>query len=133
MVSACATTWAQSAICGSARGDTNEPTSISRNPGPRQRRDPAVLAGRRHDALDALQAVARADLAHQYVHAGSVFVEGHHGLARERGPGCSGLRLHRPQTAYFSLVSAGSNHCRACTFFIWTGSMNGNTVLLKAK
>jgi hypothetical protein len=35
--------------------------------------------------------------------------------------------------AYFSLVSAGWNHCLACTFFIWTGSMNGNTVLLKAK
>ena len=32
MVSACATTAAQSAICGSAFGDTNEPTSISRRP-----------------------------------------------------------------------------------------------------
>ena len=32
IVSACATTCAQSAIWGSARGDTNEPTSISRSP-----------------------------------------------------------------------------------------------------
>ena len=39
----------------------------------RQRRDPAVLARGRHDALDALQTVARPDLAHQYVHAGSDF------------------------------------------------------------
>src|SRR5216683_383955 len=32
MVSACATTSAQSDICGSAFGETNEPTSISRSP-----------------------------------------------------------------------------------------------------
>ena len=68
IVRACATTSAQSAICGSTFGETNEPTSISRRPGLRQRRDPAVLGRGRQRALDALQPVARADLADSHVH-----------------------------------------------------------------
>ena len=141
MVSACATTCAQSAICGSARGDTNEPTSISRSP--------ACASAAIQRCLSAVGMMrltlcrpSRGPTSLTNMSMGAPFFGG---IMDRRGSAGQSVPARLPpaavapadaaasQRGYFSLVSAGWNHCRACTFFICTGSMNGNTVLLKAK
>ena len=64
---ACRTTSAASAICGSSFAGTNDATSISRRPAACSPSIQRELGRSRHRPRDALQSVARADFADQHV------------------------------------------------------------------
>jgi hypothetical protein len=65
------TTSSASPSAAGASGCTKEPTSISFRPAAARAGDPAVLGGGGHGTLDALQAVARPDFAHEDIHGGA--------------------------------------------------------------
>src|ERR1700704_2447865 len=96
IVSACATTCAQSAIWGSARGETNEPTSISRNPA----RAIATIQRCLSAVGMILLTLCRpsrgpTSLTKMSIAAPIYFIE-HHTASSERIPG----RIQRPQPRY---------------------------------